>query len=214
VDHLSGEKIMKSSLGLLGVAPCVVASTFLATDASAAVISFTQKFVWEAYVAAQGNTVYLEDFNSIADGFYASPFSSSTGPVNWNATAASGIFVQGGQFSTNVAETLSFTFGPNVRGIGGNFYGTDFNFNAVPSIVTISLADGTSYVGLVNAATTYPGFYSTGAAITGVTIAATAASGSAAVFPTADNVQFAVPAPGAIALLGLAAGVVGKRRRR
>ncbi|MEY3143939.1 MAG: hypothetical protein RLY21_2432 [Planctomycetota bacterium] len=205
---------MQSSLGLLGVASCAVVSTFVASTASASVITFTQQFVWEAYVAAQGNTVYLEDFNDIADGFYASPFSSSIGPVNWSATAANGIFVQGGQFSTNNPEALTFNFGPNVRGVGGNFYGTDVGFNVVPSIVTISLADGTSYVGLVNSSATYTGFYSTGAAITSLTIAATPSSGSAFVYPTADNMQFAVPAPGAIALAGLAVGLAGKRRRR
>lgn len=205
---------MKSSLGLFSAAAVVASSTFIATDASAAVIAFTQKFVWEAYVNAQSNSIFLEDFNDIADGFYASPFSSSVGPVNWSALATGGLYVQGGQFSTNVATALTFNFGPSVRGIGGNFYGTDMSFNVVPSIVTISLADGTSYVGFVDSSATYTGFYSTGAAITSLTISATPSSGGAAVFPTADNVQFAVvPTPGALALLGLA-GLAGSRRRR
>lgn len=205
---------MKSSLGLFTAAAAVASSSLLATDASAAVIAFTQKFVWEAYVNAQGNSVYLEDFNDIADGFYASPFSSSVGPVNWNALATGGLYVQGGQFSTNVATALTFNFGPDVRGVGGNLYGTDISFNVVPSIVTISLADGTSYIGFVDSSANYTGFYSTGAAITSLTISATPSSGSAAVFPTADNLQFAViPTPGARALLGLA-GLAGARRRR
>jgi hypothetical protein len=206
---------MKSTLGLIGAASAVVASSLVATSASAAVITFTQKFVWEAYSSAQGNALYLENFNNITDGFYASPYSSSTGPVNWTATAANGIFVQGGQFSTNAPEALSFTFGPNVRGIGGNFYGTDASFNAVPSIVTISLADGTSYVGFANSTASYTGFYSTGAAITSLTIAATSVPAGTVVFPTADNMQFAVPvpAPGALALVG-AAGLAGGARRR
>jgi hypothetical protein len=205
---------MKSSLGLFGVATVVASSTLLATDASAAVIAFTQKFVWEAFVTSQSNTIYLEDFNDIADGFYASPFSSSVGPVNWNATASGGLYAQGGQLSTNFAEPLTFSFGPNVKGIGGSFYGTDISFNIVPSIVTISLADGTSYIGFADSSTTYTGFYSLGAAITSLTISASSLGGSASVYPTADNMQFAViPAPGAIALLGLA-GLAGLRRRR
>lgn len=205
---------MKSSLGLFSAAAVVASSTFIATDASAAVIAFTQKFVWEAYVNAQSNSIFLEDFNDIADGFYASPFSSSVGPVNWNALATGGLYVQGGQFSTNMATALTFNFGPDVRGVGGSFYGTDISFNVVPSIVTISLADGTSYVGFVDSSAIYTGFYSTGAAITSLTISATPSSGGAAVYPTADNVQFAVvPTPGALALLGLA-GLAGSRRRR
>jgi hypothetical protein len=205
---------MKSSFGLVSAVAVVASSTFIATDASAAVIAFTQKFVWEAYVTAQSNSIFLEDFNDIADGFYASPFSSSVGPVNWNATAGGGLYVQGGQFSTNLAESLTFNFGPNVRGIGGNFYGTDISFNVVPSIVTISLADGTSYVGFVDSSAIYTGFYSTSSAITALTISAIPGAGGASVYPTADNVQFAViPTPGALALLGFA-GLAGARRRR
>ena len=204
---------MKSSLGLLGVASIAASSVFVSTDASAAVIAFSQKFVWEAYVTANGNTVHLEDFNDIADGFYTDPFSSSAGPVNWSATAAGGLYVQAGQFSTNTPSALTFNFGPNVRGVGGNFYGTDINFNVVPSIVTISLANGASYVGLVNSASAYTGFYSTDSAITSLTISAAPSSGTGDIYPTADNLQFAVPAPGAMALLGLA-GLAGIRRRR
>lgn len=204
---------MKPQFGLGAVLSAVVGSAIIASDVSAAVITFTQKFVWEYYSTLQGNTLYLENFNSIADGFYASPFSSSTGPVNWTATAGGGLYVQGGQFSTNFSEPLTFNFGPNVRGVGGNFYGTDISFNVVPSIVTVSLSDGTSYVAYIDAATAYTGFYSTGATISAVTISGVSVPPGTSVFPTADNMQFAVPAPGALAVLA-AAGLVGARRRR
>lgn len=207
---------MNRHLGSTGVSAVIAASAcaasaFIASDASAAILTFTQKFVWEAYSTAQGNTLLLENFNSFADGFYASPFSASTGSVNWTATATSGLFVQGGQFSTNVPEGLTFTFSSGVRGVAGNFFGTDFSFNPVPSVVTISLMDGTSYVDAANA---YTGFYSTGAFVSSISIAAISVPPGSNVWPTVDNMQFAVPAPGALALAGLAALAGGRRRRR
>jgi MYXO-CTERM domain-containing protein len=205
---------MQAPLRLLGVATVAAVSSLVASSASASVIAFNQQFVWESYVTAQGNAILLEDFNDIADGFYSSPFSQSVGSVTWTATAGGGLFAFGGQLSTNNPEALTFTFGPDVRGVGGNFFGTDINFNVVPSIATVSLSNGTSYVGLVNAATAYTGFYATSAFITAITISAAPASGSPAVYPTVDNLQFAVvPTPGALALLGLA-GLAGARRRR
>ena len=184
-----------------------------ASTASAGVITFTQQFVWEFYVNGTGSSIFVEDFNSLADGFYPDPFNATTGPVSWSASAAGGLFVDDGVFSTNNPTALTFSFGAGVQGVGGNFFATDINFNVVPAIVTLGLADGTSYVGFVDSNTAFTGFYSNGAAIT--SIAVQAFSSGAPVYPSVDNLKFAtaVPAPGALALLGLA-GVVGGRRRR
>jgi len=185
-----------------------------APSASASVIAFSQQFVWEFYVTNAGASIFLEDFNSLADGFYPDPFNATTGPVTWSASAAGGLFVDSGVFSTNSPTALTFSFGAGVQGVGGNFFGTDIGFNVVPTIVTLSLADGTSYVGFVDASTAFTGFYSNGAAVTSITVAAAPISGGGNVYPTVDNLRFAfIPAPGAIALLGLA-GFVGARRRR
>jgi hypothetical protein len=75
----------------------------------------------------------------------------------------------------------------------------------------VTLADGTSYLGFSNSQTDFIGFYSATASITSLSITATGV-GSGDVFSTVDNLYFAVPAPGAIALLG-AAGLVARRRR-
>jgi len=202
---------MKSLTGFCAVA--VVAST-LAASASAAIITFTQQNVWEGYSALQSIAVYTETFNGIADGFYASPYSGTTGPVNWTASATGGIFVQSGLFSTNNPETLTFNFGTGVNGVAGNFFATDINFNVVPAFVYLTLNDGTSYFGYIDSQTAYTGFFSTDALITGLQIQASQPGG--AVYPTVDNMQFAtndvVPAPGVLALLGLA-GLAGRRRR-
>ena len=181
-----------------------------ASSASAAIISFSQQNVWDAYTASQALSVVTEDFNNTS-GFYSSGFSSSVGGVTWTATATGGLFAQSGLFSTNNPTSLSFSFAPGVQGVAGNFFGTDVSFNPVPSLVQVTLADGNSSIQFANGPADFIGFYSTGAAISGLTITA---AGSGNVYPTVDNLFFAVPvpAPGAAALIGLAAMVCRRRR--
>jgi uncharacterized protein (TIGR03382 family) len=201
------------SMRNFAVLSSIVLGASAVSSASAAIITFTQQNVWEGYSVFAGSTIFTETFNGIADGFYASPYSGTTGPVNWTADAVGGIFVQAGLFSTNNPTTLTFDFGAGVDGVAGNFFATDINFNVVPAFVYLTLNDGTSYIGYIDSQTAYTGFYSTGALITGLQIQATQPGGN--VYPTVDNMQFAtIPAPGAIALAGLAVAVGGRRRRR
>ena len=181
-----------------------------ASSASAAIISFSQQNVWDAYTAYQALSVVTEDFNNTS-GFYSSGFSSSVGGVTWTATATGGLYAQSGLFSTNNPTSLSFSFAPGVQGVAGNFFGTDISFNPVPSLVQVTLADGNSSIVFANGPADFIGFFSTGAAISGLTITA---AGSGNVYPTVDNLFFAVPvpAPGAAALIGLAAMVCRRRR--
>ena len=196
------------------------ASLFAASQsASAAIISFTQQFVWEFYVTNAGAAISVETFDSYS-GFYPGSLTGSSGGVDWTATAAGGIFVGvaagSPALSTNNVAPLTISFaGAPLRGVGGNFFGTDVNFNVVPAIVQLALDNGSSYVALIDSAASFAGFYSTDALITSITILAQPApGGSSDVYPTADNLRFAViPAPGALALLA-AAGFVGFRRRR
>lgn len=183
----------------------------LTASTSANIITFSQQNVWDAYTAYQALSVVTEDFNSIANGYYGSGFSSSVGGITWTAIATGGLAVQSGLFSSAAPTSLSFSFAPGVQGVSGNFFGTDGTFTAVPSLVQVTLADGNSTILFTNSATDFAGFYSTGAAIAGLTITA---AGGGSVFPTVDNLFFAVPvpAPSAAALIGLAA-VVCRRRR-
>ena len=192
----------------------LVAATAITSVSSATIVIFNQRSLWEGFVASQGTFVFDEDFNDIANGTYPSPFAHTTGPVTWTATAPGGIAVQGGVFSTVNPVPLSFIMpGTPVNGVGGNIFGTDGSFAAASALIFISLSDGTTYAGVINTPDTFTGFYSTGAAITGLTIQAVSTSATT-VFATVDNMAFAViPAPGAVALLGLAGAVVGRRRR-
>lgn len=189
----------------------VVGSAVVAAPAAASVFSFSQQNVWDAYIAFQALTTVTEDFNAIGDGTYASPFSGAAGGINWSASAPGGIKVQSGLFSTQNPTTLTFSFSPGVQGVAGNFFGRDAGFNPVPSIVQVTLSDGSGYIGLTSSASDFVGFYSNGASISTLSIAV--ASGST-VYSTVDNLFFAVPvpAPGAAALVGLAA-MVNRRRR-
>lgn len=200
------------------VLSALVASAAVASTSSAAIIVFTNEFVWDSYAAGNDAAMTTETFESY-NGFYSGGISSSMGGVNWSATASGGLYVgavgTSKALSTNNPGPMTISFsGSPLTGVAGNIFGTDINFAVVPSIVQLSLQDGTTYIGFVDAATAFVGFYSTGAAITGITISAQPLPGGTnAVYPTFDNMTFAVvPAPGAIALLGLA-GLAGRRRR-
>ena len=199
--------------------PSLIAAAAVASTSSASIIVFTNQFVWNFYANSDSASQYTETFESTSTGFHSS-VSGAMGGVTWTFNATNGLYVDtvntSRAISTNTAgDALSLTLSPGVKGFAGNVYGTDVNFNVVPSIVQLSLADGTSYIGLVDSATAFVGFYSTGAAISGVTILAQPLPGGTnSVFPTFDNMTFAVvPAPGALALIGLA-GLAGSRRRR
>ncbi len=173
----------------------VVPAAFTITSVSSATfVIFNQRSLWESFVASQGTFVFDESFNDIANGTYASPFAHTTGPVNWTATAAGGLAVQGGVFSTVNPVPLSFSMlGTPVNGVGGNIFGTDGTFAAAAVLIFISLSDGTTYAGVINTPDTFTGFYSTGPMITGLTIQAVSKS-STTVFPDVFGLSIAVSA--------------------
>jgi hypothetical protein len=198
--------------------PFLVVASAIASSSSANIIVFTNESDWDNFAAGNGAAMFTETFETY-NGFYASPLTGSMGGVNWAATAIGGIYVgavgTSQALSTNnaVPMTVSFTGASGVQGVSGNLYGTDSSFNVVQSFVFLT-QDGTSYAASIGSATSFVGFYSTTSAITSIVMRASPASGSAGdVYATFDNMTFAVvPAPGAIALLGLA-GFAGRRRR-
>jgi len=205
--------LKKNSLTLLTIGACS-ASAMLASSASAAIATYSQFSVWSQDVVAAGASVATETFNSY-NGYYASPLTGSVGGIGWSATAPGGIFCNStyGYFSTNNPVAATFTFAPGVQSVGANIFGTDSNFNIVAARITVTLADGSSYIASTSGVTDFVGFISNGAAISSLTMAAAGAPGSN-VYVTADNMYFGVvPAPGSVALLACA-GLSATRRRR
>jgi hypothetical protein len=195
-------------------AVALVASALVASSASAGIVVYSNQSIWNARVATDGLVVETETFNSIADGYQPAPFAGSTASVNWSAFADGGLYVQDGVFSTEFPDALTFTFTPGVRAVGGNFFGVDAEFANAAVFFSVLLSDGTSYEGEASSPASFTGFRSTTAAtIASLTINVENAVGTDAVYPSVDNLYFGVPAPGAVALLGVA-GLVGSRRRR
>jgi hypothetical protein len=199
------------SLTLLTISACS-ASAMLASGASAAIATYSSFSFWQQDVVASGSTVATETFNAY-NGYYASPLTGSTGGINWSAAATGGLFCQSGYFSTNNPVAATFTFAPGVMSVGANIFGTDNSFNSLPARITVTLADGSSYIASTSGPTDFVGFISNGAAISSLTMAASdTAPGD--IYVTADNMYFGVvPAPGSLALLA-SAGLSATRRRR
>ena len=191
----------------------------ISSPASAAIVVYVNQGLWNSAVTNAGMVIETETFNEIDNGYHDSPFGGGTASVQWSASASDGLFVQDGVFSTNSPETLTFTFTPGVRAVGGNFFGTYQDFNNASVIFTVSLSNGTSFTGEASNPASFTGFRSTTAAtISSLSIDVEPAQGFMGggvppVYPSVDNLYFGVPAPGAIALLG-AAGLIGFRRRR
>ena len=184
--------------------------------ASAAVAVFTNFGVWGNAVTANGQTVAIENFNSYG---VSTPMTLTGSPVpasgiTWTASAPSnGLVTDGGTVRTAAAtDALVFDFAPGVQGIGGNIYTSVLGQGKGFAFIEVTLADGVSYFGNSDNAGMFIGFYSDTTSIAKLTITVYQVVGAPS-YATVDNLFFAVPAPGALALLA-AAGLVGVRNRR
>ena len=111
------------------------------SGATAASITYTDQSVFNAAVKGQ----VTRNFAAL-NSFYANPLDVSFSGYTISASATGGLFVDGlgGLFSTNNPVPLTFTFtGTLPTAVGGLFFTTDVNFNALSSTLTVSLNDGT-----------------------------------------------------------------------
>lgn len=205
---MSSRALIASVIALTsaGYASAGVSSMFYTVDAAA----------WATYSTNAGASISSENFSTVSSGFYGSGIAGSVSGISWTANAIGGVSASSGLVSTsNASNTLNFAFAPGVNGIGGNIYGTNSSFDAVPATIMVMLSDGTIYYGYSNGPSDFIGFYSSGATISSLSVSASNVSGSNPIFATVDNLYFAsVPAPGAVALIGLAGAVARRRERR
>ena len=190
-------------------------SVVMTQAASAAMVTFTNNTLWTNFAASQGNSaVATETFDSY-NGFYLNGLTGNAGGIQWTASAPGELYAGSGYMSTNSADALlTFTLSPSVQGVAGNFFATDASFNILPAIIGVQLADGSAYVGNATSLSDFVGFYSTGASISTISITVAGNLPAGTNFATVNNLYFAVPAPGAVALIGLAGLIGGSRKRR
>ena len=193
----------------------VAMSVVMTQAASAAMVTFTNNTLWTNFAASQGNSaVATETFDSY-NGFYLNGLTGNAGGIQWTASAPGELYAGSGYMSTNSADALlTFTLSPSVQGVAGNFFATDASFNILPAIIGVQLADGSAYVGNATSLSDFVGFYSTGASISTISITVVGNLPAGTNFATVNNLYFAVPAPGAVALIGLAGLIGGSRKRR
>ena len=184
--------------------------------ASASVTVFTNFGVWGSAVTANGQTVATETFNGYGPGtatfLTGSPLPASG--ITWTATAPThGLVTNGATLRPDTAtEDLVFDFAPGVHGIGGNIYTSVLGETPSFAYIKVTLADGVSYFGNSDNPEMFIGFYSDTTSIAKLTITVYQAPGASS-YATVNNLYFAVPAPGALALLA-AAGLIGGHNRR
>ena len=110
------------------------------SGATAASITYTDQSVFNAAVTGQ----VTRNFAAL-NGAINSPLDVSFSGYTISASAAGNLFVgPGGIFSGFFPVPLTFTFtGTLPTAVGGLFFTTDVNFNALSSTLTVSLNDGT-----------------------------------------------------------------------
>ena len=147
---------------------------------------------------------------------------SSTRPSGTMPTSAATVAVTGSRQlpvssmrncdHTSSGVLIGAAAGAPVTAVGGNFWGTDINFNTIPADMSVELSDGTVHNYSTSSPTGFAGFVSD-MTITSVIVGVSAGGGN--VWATLDNLYVggAIPTPGALGLFGVA-GLAAARRRR
>ena len=183
---------------------------------SGAMVTFTNSTLWGMFASSRGAATSPTNFGSYS-GTYSSSLTGTSGGVQWVAAADGGVSAGPGFLSAQQGNRLlTLSLSAQVQGIGGNFVANGApGLVAVPAFVTVALADGSSYVGYAASATDFVGFYSTGAAISSVSISVSGGSASGSYYATIGGLSFAaVPSPGAVSVMGAGMLAAGARRRR
>lgn len=167
---------------------------------------------------------YTENFNGAASTGNAS-LSGGAGWAAWTATASSGSLTSWGSSisAASVGASVNFGFRPpislplgGVRGIGGGFGFVDSLGQFVAGKIWLKLSSGDSIVQTISTPDAFVGFWVTDPSqvITSITVQPLGTA-AASFFVNADTMYMGtVPAPGALALLGVSGLVLARHRRR
>ncbi len=171
--------------------------------------------------------VTSEDLAGFGNGSSYSSLSGGSGWNQWVLTATKGTMSvnKGVAIANNVGAGLMFDLGPalgnsgsGLHGFGADFGFLDANGKRVAGTVELMLSTGDALVTEISPMSSFAGFWSldAGVTITGMMLRPLGTAGEN-YRATVDNLYFGfagVPAPGAVALLGMAGAVSARRRRR
>lgn len=221
----------------LALQALAIASLTLSAGASHAVVTvYTSLATFNAATLLPGTDGFT-GFN--VTGTTPSPITRTTGGANgpgavygYTATASTSVFFGANTtadpwLSTNLAgDSITFSNftgfpASGIKGIGGNFFGSDINGLFAAGNVTLTVIDTVGGVAsapvsftIVGASVaSFRGFVSNGV-ITSLAISSVSAANP--LWPTVDNLVLAIPEPGTYALMlaGLAAVGAAARRRK
>ncbi|MSR33913.1 MAG: hypothetical protein EXS12_03820 [Phycisphaerales bacterium] len=185
--------------------------SFISASTFANVIVFDNAEVFNAGLLDSSLEIYGQTFESYSGS--AAFFLGGTGDYAWKASSPNGVLGQAGVVQTlSATDTLKFEFSSgNVYGVGGLFHYVDAVGTYQSGLMKIKLSDGTIFIRSITSQTTFSGFITTNASISSLELSHLGSNG--VTFSCAETLTIGyVPAPGAVALLGLA-GLIGRRRR-
>jgi hypothetical protein len=189
--------------------------------ARALVVTYTDR---DAFLAALSSSS-TDNYNDLSSGLVTSPLNRTITGYTYNATATDDLYtgtVNGSTvLSTNTEDTaltLNFTAGAPTA-VGGYFFNTDFGFNVLNRVITVTANPGASAQSVVTgSATNFFGWLDdSGTPFTSLVIVPGAGSPDA--FATVDDLVLgqAAPAaqvPGPLPVLGLVVAFSFSRRLR
>jgi hypothetical protein len=175
---------------------------------------------WVTYVTS-------ENLSGFGNGVSYTKLSGGSGWNQWVMTASWGTMSMsnGVAIANDVGAGLSFDLGPalgnsgsGLHGFGADFGFLDANGKRVAGSVELTLSTGDALVTEISPLNGFLGFWTldAGVTITGMTLRPLGTAGEN-YRATVDNLYFGfagVPAPGAVALLGMAGAVASRSRRR
>jgi hypothetical protein len=175
---------------------------------------------WVTYVTS-------ENLSGFGNGVSYTKLSGGSGWNQWVMTASWGTMSMsnGVAIANDVGAGLSFDLGPalgnsgsGLHGFGADFGFLDANGKRVAGSVELTLSTGDALVTEISPLNGFLGFWTldAGVTITGMTLRPLGTAGED-YRATVDQLYFGfagVPAPGAVALLGMAGAVASRSRRR